>query len=62
MPTLTIKPMPAPEGYDKATGKLYQRPVVYLYDGLPLLADNLADAKDELKQTGEPVDKIEIEH
>ena len=54
--------MPAPEGYDKATGKLYQRPVVYLYDGFPLLADNLADAKAELKQTGEPVDKIEIEH
>ena len=62
MPTLTITPLDAELGYDRATRNLHARPVRYEHDGWPLLADNLQDALKEVKLMGESVDKIEVNH
>ena len=62
MPTLTITPLDAELGYDRATRNLHARPVRYEHDGWPLLADNLQDALKEVKLMGESVDQIKVNH
>ena len=62
MSVLHIVPGKTPEGYDKRTKLLFQRPVKFIMDDWPLQADCLRDAIEEAELMQDPVERIEVAH